>query len=60
MTNVSIKKQNSALTIVIDLSQEHGPSKSGKTVIIAKTPGAVDVGDGVKLNLQCYRSKSIV
>ena len=60
MTNIEMKKDGDILTITIDLSKEHGPSKSGKTIVIASTRGNVDVGGGVKLGINCYKAKGVV
>lgn len=39
MTNCEILVDGDIMTIVVDLSQEHRPSKTGKTTIIASTGG---------------------
>jgi len=53
MTNVESKVTGSKLTIEIDLSQEFGRSKSGKTITIASTGGfqAVKGQDGISMNI---------
>ena len=43
MTNVEMSVDANILTIKIDLSKEFGPSKSGKTIMIATTSGNVTV-----------------
>ena len=43
MTNVEMSVNENILTIKIDLSKEFGPSKSGKTIMIATTSGNVTV-----------------
>ena len=43
MTNVEMSVDANVLTIKIDLSKEFGPSKSGKTIMIATTSGNVTV-----------------
>jgi hypothetical protein len=50
---------DNVLTVTIDLSQDQGPSKTGKTVIIASTEGSVDVTGhelpyAIKLGVNCY------
>lgn len=56
VTKVSADKKK--LTIEIDLTANHGPSKSGKTVIIATTEGNQKVdGTDVVLGINCYRKK---
>jgi hypothetical protein len=49
--------EGSTLTIVIDLSNDAGPSKSGKSLVIATTSGNVDIGNGVKLGLNVYSKR---
>lgn len=39
MKNVDVKIEKGILTIKVDLKKEFGPSKSGKTIIIASTEG---------------------
>ena len=41
MTNVEMKVDGNKLIITADLSKDFGPSKSGKTIIIATTGGNV-------------------
>lgn len=57
MLNTDIKRDGDKLIITVDLSQDFGPSKSGKTHIVATTQGNVSVGD-VKLGLNVYRSRN--
>jgi hypothetical protein len=47
----------SKLVIEIDLSQDLGPSKSGKTILIASSEGNVGVPgrEDVKVGLNVYR-----
>ncbi len=55
MQNVEYKIEKNKLVITVDLSKRLGPSKSGKTNIIATTAGNVAVGnEGVKLGLNVY------
>ena len=44
------------LTIEVDLSKRLGPSKSGKTIMIANSEGFQSVPDvsGVKISLNAY------
>ena len=37
MKNVEMSVEDNILTIHVDLSKDHGPSKSGKTTVIATT-----------------------
>lgn len=55
MQNVEHKIEKNKLIITVDLSKRLGPSKSGKTNIIATTAGNVAVGtDGIKFGLNVY------
>lgn len=50
--------KGSKLTIVVDLEQERGPSKSGKTINIATSRGAVNAPspyEHVKVNINLYK-----
>lgn len=53
--NVTKSPDGKRLTIEIDLTQDFGKSKSGKTNIVATTGGNVEVLPGVKLGINCYR-----
>lgn len=60
MKNVETKfdAESKVLTIKIDTTKSFGPSKSGKTEIVASTEGNVAVGDSggdLRLGLNCYR-----
>jgi len=57
MTNATMTRTGDKLTVEIDLSQDIGPSKTGKTLLIAKTAGAESVPgeDAARINLQVYR-----
>ena len=55
MKNCTMKVEGNTLTITVDLSQDNGPSKSGKTRIIASTEGNQAVQPGVKVGLNVYR-----
>lgn len=59
MRNVGMKVEGKKLIITVDLSKEHGESKSGKSVVIASTDGNVDVNGmkDVKLGLNVYKAK---
>lgn len=52
---IKINADASRLTITIDLEQEHGPSKSGKTIVIASTKGNVQPAPGIYLGVNCYK-----
>ena len=56
MKNVEMTVEGETLIIKVDLTKELGPSKSGKTIIIASTEGNVSVLDREeKIGLNVYR-----
>lgn len=55
MKNVSIKRNGKKLVIEVDLEQTQGPSKSGKTTIVATTGGNHKLEDGVTIGLNVYK-----
>jgi hypothetical protein len=56
MKNVEFSVQSETLTIKVDLSKEFGPSKSGKTIIVASTEGNKTVsGRNEKVGLNVYK-----
>lgn len=55
MRNVEMKQEGNRLVIIVDLSKNHGPSKSGKTIIVASTDGNVAAAPGVMIGLNVYR-----
>ncbi len=58
MKNVELSLDGTMLTIKIDLSQEFGPSSSGKTTIVATTEGNVTIpGRDEKIGLNIYKKK---
>ncbi|MCA9470518.1 MAG: hypothetical protein MRJ96_06205 [Nitrospirales bacterium] len=59
MKNVEMKVDGNMLTITVDLSQEFGPSSSGKTTIIATTEGNVTIpGREEKIGLNIYTKRT--
>jgi len=54
MKNIQFKIDGSKLVIEIDLTQRFGPSKSGKTIMIASTEGNKEVDSGIFLGLNVY------
>jgi hypothetical protein len=56
MQNVEVKVEKKVMTLTIDLTKSFGPSKSGKTEIIATTNGNVQIGD-VTIGVNVYRKK---
>ncbi len=61
MKNVDWTIEGDILTIRIDLTQDFGPSSSGKTRIIASTEGNIPVGPDrdEKIGLNVYRPKKV-
>jgi ABC-type uncharacterized transport system YnjBCD ATPase subunit len=55
MKNIAIEREGSTLTITIDLSKSQGPSKSGKSTVIATTGGNKEIATGVYMGLNIYR-----
>ncbi len=43
MKNVQMEVKGNNLIITVDLTQDHGPSKSGETILVASTLGIVNV-----------------
>jgi hypothetical protein len=59
MKNVDLKVEGDVLVIRCNLKVNHGPSKSGKTTIVATSEGNVGIPghDEVKLGLNLYKSR---
>ena len=58
MKNVKLTVNGNTLTIAVDLTQEFGPSSSGKTIIIASTEGNFPLpGRTEVVGLNVYRKK---
>lgn len=58
MKNVNIKLEDDLIIIIIDKTKDFGPSKTGKTTIIASTEGNQKVeGTDLILGLNCYRKR---
>jgi hypothetical protein len=55
--NVTMRIEGKKLIIEVEVDQDFGPSKSGKTRIIASTEGNISVpgDDDVKIGLNVYR-----
>lgn len=59
--NVQMEVRGSLLVITVDLSQDHGPSKSGNSNIIATSAGNMNVAriapdwKGVKVGLNVFK-----
>ena len=59
MTNTKIDKKGDILTITVDLSKNSGPSKSGKSIIIASSEGnqVIDPEKKIYLGLNVYSTR---
>ena len=58
MKNVELSVNGNILTIKVDLTQEFGPSSSGKTIIIASTEGNIPLpGRTEVVGLNVYLKK---
>jgi len=59
MKNVELRREGNHLIIKVDLSKNFGPSKTGKSIIIASTEGNVSAPDenDVKIGLNVYRTR---
>lgn len=59
MKNVQMTVDKGILTIKIDLAKDYGPSKSGKTIIVATTEGNAQVpgapNDSIRVGLNVYK-----
>lgn len=55
--NIAAKVVGDKLFLVVDLSKNYGPSKSGKTTIVASTLGVAGVPghEGVRVGLNVFR-----
>jgi len=56
MKNVEMKMQGKKLIIEVDTAQDFGPSKSGKSVIVASTEGNQTV-NGVTVGLNVDKKR---
>lgn len=57
MKNVETSVSGQILTIKVDLSKNFGPSKSGKSIVIATSEGNADLPDRpeIKIGLNIYK-----
>lgn len=59
MINMKLKRTGDELTITVDLTQDHGPSASGKTIRIATSNGNQKIeGTDAIIGLNIYRKRS--
>ena len=60
MKNIKLESKANLLIVTIDMSKSFGPSKSGKTEIIASTGGNRHVpGTDAKLGLNLYKAREL-
>ena len=59
MDNITVKHDvaTGLVTITIDTKREEGPSKSGKTIVVATTGGFMRLPNGMSLGLNLVRSR---
>ena len=57
MDNVVIEVKDNKAIITIDLNKEFGPSKSGKTIVVATTRGNVPIpeAEAYRIGINCYK-----
>ena len=55
MKNIEISTKGSTLALTIDLSKTQGPSKTGKSIVIATTSGNKEIAPGIYMGLNIYR-----
>ena len=55
-TEIIEDQANNKLTLTIDLSKDFGPSRSGKTIIVASSDGNQQVGS-VMIGVNIYKRK---
>ena len=55
MKNIETEQKGNILTVKIDLSKTFGPSKTGKTIIIASTEGNQAISPNTYLGINCYK-----
>lgn len=57
MKNVEMLVEGNILHIQVDLSQDFGPSKSGKTIVVASTEGNQEIPEhtGTFIGLNIYK-----
>jgi hypothetical protein len=55
MLNITQRIENGKLILEIDLSQDHGPSSTGRSNIVASTKGWGQPEPGISFNLTVVR-----
>jgi hypothetical protein len=59
MKNIDMAVSGNILTIKVDLSKSFGPSKSGKTIIVATSEGNIPIPgrEDIKVGLNIYKGR---
>jgi ABC-type lipoprotein export system ATPase subunit len=55
MKNIIVTTKDNVLSLAIDLSKIQGPSKSGKSTVIATTGGNKEIASGIYMGLNVYK-----
>lgn len=55
MKNVQVKTEGKKLMITVDLTKDFGPSKSGKSILIASTEGNQEISKNTYVGLNVYK-----
>jgi len=55
MKNIKATVEGNILKVEVDLTETFGPSKSGKTIIIASTEGNQPIAPGVFAGINVYK-----
>ncbi len=53
--NIKVEVKGSTLVMSTDLAKNFGPSKSGKSEIIATTSGNIEIAPGIFAGINIYR-----
>lgn len=53
--NIKVEAKGNALVMSVDLTKSFGPSKSGKSEIIATTSGNIEVAPGIFAGINIYK-----
>lgn len=55
MKNIIVTTKDNVLNLAIDLSKSQGPSKSGKSTVIATTGGNKEIAPGIYMGVNIYK-----
>lgn len=58
MENLKVEVKGNILTMTVDMTKNLGPSKSGKSILIATTAGNVQVAPGVMAGINIYKKNT--